>query len=202
MTEPLVVDVPALYAAFFARGGPPPGDQSRPWRYRRKDTSLGLPTVRLLATLVRERPTATVLDLGSGLTSYLLHALMGELPGLTVVTTDTSPGWLDRTVGELVRDGYDAQNCHRHPAFEEGHRGREQYGIVSVDIFNTPYRLTLAPKLAGWLGLGGIMLLDDWHMPHYAVPMTDALLKLGLRVEPQPGTTDEFGRFCALAWWP
>lgn len=196
-------DIRAVYERFFELGGPPRHDEARPWRYRRRITSLRLPAALYLAGLVRERRPARVLDLGSGLTSHVLRALMPEVPGMVVVTTDLSPLWLVTTSRELRRDGLNLEHCHLQDDFEAECAGQlGPFDLVSVDIGDLAYRLALAPKLAGWLAPRGVVFLDDFHAPHYGPTMTKRLESLGFEVRIREETRDEFGGVTATAERP
>lgn len=150
--------------------------------------------------LVRTYRPRRVLDLGSGVTSHILRALIAEVPGMQVVTTDASRGWLQTTIMELRRDGLSDAHCFVHDAFEASALANEPFDVISVDIFDTRFRRDLSRKLAQWLAPAGVMLLDDWHKSHYAPTMTARLEQLGLTVEPRVDTRDEWGRFVALAY--
>jgi predicted O-methyltransferase YrrM len=192
----ILLDVPMLYEQFFRLGGPPPS--GKPQQYRRRVTSMRLPACLLLAELVRTRRPARVLDLGSGLTSYVLRALKTEFPDMAVVTTDTAERWLKCTIAELRRDGMDSAFCFTQAAFEDW-KEKGVYDLISVDAGNTAYRFRLAPLLLSWLAPGGVVVLDDWHLEHYAAKMGDLLIGEGFTVTPRPDTLDEFGGFVALA---
>ena len=199
-SETQQIDLRAVYDRFFALGAPPVQDKDRKWRYRRQVTSIGWPAVRLIGEIVRERRPARVLDLGSGLTTIVLRELAREIPGMQVVTTDTSRGWLLKTMLECRRDGLSDRDFFMHGTFEADPLAREQYDLITVDIADTPFRRALAPKLAKWLAPGGTMVLDDWQIQPYAPTMRVRLEEEGLTVEPKPATADEFGRFVALAY--
>lgn len=192
----MTVDVEALYKRFFELGGPPAWDVGRPWQYRRRVTSLRMPGMLLLAEIVRARRPARVLDLGSGLTSILLRALIAEVPGMRVTSTDTWARWLACTEKELARDGLNGERCYLHEDFErvEG----ERFDLISVDIDRTEFRLGLVPRFQGWLAEGGVIVLDDWGM-EFTDAMRDALEAAGFVVTPRPETLDEYGCFMAVA---
>ena len=189
------VNIAALYERFFSLGGPPPG--GKPWHYRRRCTSMRLPACELLAELARQRTPRRVLDLGSGLTSHVLRALIPEVPGMVVVTTDTSPRWLTRTVEELERDHLNTAFCVEQSVFEANPGA--PFDLISVDIGDTSYRLTLAEKLTAWLAPKGILFLDDGHIEPAASEMRNRLANLGFRIEVREDTTDEFGGYAVLA---
>ena len=139
-----------------------------------------------------------ILDLGSGVTTHVIRAVAAEAPGCSVVTTDTEPMWLNKTVLELERDGASAARCFRQEDFELWNKDR-QYGRICVDCGNTAYRLAMTAKLAEWCAPTGTLFLDDFHLEPYATKMGAALEALGFTVTPQPSTKDEFGGFVALA---
>lgn len=193
-------DVAMHYERFFALGGPPANDAARPWKYRRRETSLRLAGCLVLAKLVRERRPALALDLGSGLTTVLLRGMIRELPEMRVVTTDLSRGWLETTRAELERERLPLADLYLHSEwerFDHVHR----FDLISVDIGNLTQRVEMAANLDRWLAPGGILVLDDWHMDEDGFPqrMTEALEALGFAITVRDDSIDEAGGFLATA---
>ncbi len=202
-----MVNVDALYERFFHLGDPygrvASPSEAGP-QFRRKVTSLRLQGCQLLAKLVRERQPARVLDLGSGVTTHVLRALVAEFPGMVVTTTDHMDHWLARTVLELQRDGLGLDRCFRHDDFLAAQSvNLETFDLISVDTGNTAFRIDMVPELVKWLAPAGILVLDDFGpaMEPYGTNMTAALESRGLAVEYLPDTLDQFDCAVAVATW-
>lgn len=196
MTTLQAVNIADVYARFFALGGAPKGSK-RPWHYRRQCTSMRLAGCELLASLVRTRRPARVLDLGSGMTTHVLRALMAEDPKMVVVTTDTAPLWLARTMAELHRDGLSEAHCYTQGDFEA--TDWEPFDLISVDCGDTGTRIKMAVQIADWCAPRGILVMDDWRLGEYPLRMTTCLTALGFRVTEHPETMDQYDNMLATA---
>lgn len=170
----------------------------------RPSTAMRLNGCRLLDRLVRERQPKMVLDLGSGITSHILRALVSEFPEMNVVTTDTSIEYLQITVDELQNEGLYHLGCLSQNAFELTIKTNPEWAgatfdLICVDLGNLDFRVDRAELFASWLSPNGIMVLDDFGMRDYAERMTQRLEHAGLKVSADPSTVDEYGTYLALA---
>lgn len=178
---------------------------------RRPQTALDVPAaVWLWHACERERATR-VLELGSGFSSWTLRHWQrfagvergGVVP--IVWTVDDEPKWLETTRIELLEQGFSRNGMISFDDALSSPLGRpadNQFDLVFVDLDSTATRRRYAEQFVRWVKPGGLLVLDDWHMPHYRGPMTERLAALGMTVEPLPETTDEWGRYMAVGRKP
>jgi precorrin-6B methylase 2 len=136
----------------------------------------------------------TILDLGSGWSSIIFRRYQASRE-VRVVTVDQHDTYLGLTRGDCGRFGLSTEDM----VLLEGYRTRERFDLVCLDLAGTDHRLRIAPQVDAWLAEGGRIVLDDWHMDHYQPAMTAVLEGLGYTVEAIPETTDQFGRYLAVA---
>lgn len=174
--------------------------------HRRAQTALDVPASVWLWNACQREDANRVLELGSGFSSWVLrhwqqHAIHERGSAPIVWTVDDEAKWLETTRLELVERGFDTS---RLASLENAMTdvAVTQFDIVFVDLDNTSTRLRHAADFVRWTRPGGLLVLDDWHMPHYREPMTARLMELGVAVEPLPETTDEWGRYLAFGRKP
>lgn len=169
---------------------------------RNRGMSIGLPLAQWMARYVGARGALSrVCDLGSGFSSVLFASIAGR-----VITVDGDPRWLAMTQAELTSRGL-TSSLH---AVDDAalYRHRDACDLVLMDLGAIPYRkgvggsasrLEYAHLAVTLLAPDGVLVLDDWHQADYARRMGAWLATQGFTVKPLPETTDEFGRFAALA---
>ena len=183
-----------VYERFFAEGR----NSERPWHGRRECTSIGWPTIRWCAAWVQERRTPPrVLDLGSGLTTIVLHHLLRVGAITELLSSDTSRQWLAKTQEELTRDGLNGGRLLLQNELERLPDLGSRFDLIVLDLGTTMDRVRRLPQITTWLAPGGLILLDDWHMQPYRDLATVCLS--GFAIQPLSATRDEFGRFAATA---
>ena len=177
----------ALYDGYFA-GNP----------RRNRGMSIGRPLAHWLLDTATQRQAQSAVDMGSGFSSLLFRWL-----GLASITLDGDKGWLDVTRQELRSAGYGAGELYLLDGTET-----RRADLVLLDLGAIPFRkgiggaetrLRYAGHAVSLVAEGGCLVLDDWHQPDYAARMTTQLLAHGFSVRALPETTDEFGRFAAVA---
>lgn len=172
---------------------------------RNKGMSIGLPLAQWIAAYRETRPEQWVAcDLGSGFSSVLLRMV-----GPGTVTIDGDSRWLAMTREELTSRQLD-HDC-LFVIDDSAVQDYAVYGAMSLvlmDLGAIPFRkgvggaesrLKYAPLAISLLAEDGVLVLDDWHNADYARRMTALLTAQGFTVTPLPETTDEFGRFAAIA---
>lgn len=73
------------------------------------------------------------------------------------------------------------------------------FDVIFLDLGSTQDRLNYATSVRNRLRKNGVLLLDDWQMPHYRDRMRPLLESQGFSVLPLPITRDEHGRYLAQA---
>lgn len=172
---------------------------------RRDQTAMGIEGAVTLVAAVsavagRLGRICRVADLGSGFSSALLRRLAQHV-ALEVWTVDTDWKWLGATLAELEWENVGTDHCHHLDVFDAMTELEGHFDVLFVDIGPTAVRVRLAERgrLGYWLAPGGLILLDDWHMPHYREAMQPALEAQGFAVKPCRGSQDRHGRYLAEA---
>ncbi len=178
---------------------------------RRAQTALDVPAAVWLWNACQRENAQRVLELGSGFSSWALRhwqqrAAVERNVMPDVWTIDDEAKWLETTRIELTAQGFATD---RLVAFDDLRdwdprewRPHLFFDVVFVDLDNTGTRLAHAERFVSWTKPGGLLVLDDWHMAHYREPMTRRLAALGVAVDALPETTDEWGRYMAVARKP
>lgn len=135
----------------------------------------------------------TVLDLGSGFTSWLLRVLF---PCANVRSLDHDPRWLSLTKGYLERKGVSSDGLE---LYQPGSDWGGSYDLIILDL-GVPQREQLIPSLYRALEPGGILICDDAHRPSLANACAALEQEHGAELHWLWMTLDEFGRYaCALS---
>jgi len=132
----------------------------------------------------------TILDLGSGWSSVIFRRYSAR-----VVTLDQYDTYLTLTRNDCSRFGLPTDDMF----LLDGYRTTERFDLICLDLAGTDHRVRMAAQVDAWLAEGGRIVLDDWHMEHYRPAMTTALEELGYTITVIPESTDQFGRFLAVA---
>jgi len=165
-------------------------------RVSSEDMALSLQTAALLRLLCRLLRPASVLDLGSGFSSYVLRRARAEDGGAMLVrSVDTDAAWLQRS-REYVRekglpdDGFALW----------GELPDQPFDLVLLDVERPPQRNGfLMPTLQRFCRPQTALLLDDLHMPGFRVFALETFMGFSYcHVDCRRYTTDRFGRFASL----
>lgn len=174
--------------------------------HRRAQTALDVPASAWLWRACDREQAERVLELGSGFSSWALRSWQAKakrarertpVAAPQVWTIDDEAKWLATTRIELTELGLDTTNLWSLARLIECGFANA-FDVVFVDLDSAATRVKYVGEIVQWAKPGGLIVLDDWHMPHYRAPMTLALASRGMHVFDVPETTDEWGRY--LAW--
>src|SRR5262249_34193548 len=82
------------------------------------DMAISIRTGAFLRILCEQVQPASILDLGSGFSSFVLRSFAATC-GATVWTVDDDPAWLERTRAFLTAGGLDDSNMWLWPSFSK-----------------------------------------------------------------------------------
>lgn len=162
------------------------------------DMAISLESAAYLTALCLVLEPRSVLDLGSGFTSYALRKVKGEvLESMEVVSVDTDADWLGKSREFSMAFGLDLEGFLTWEQLEQTER---TFDLISFDIDHPPMRGTYLDKtLKRFVGPATFMLIDDMHFPKYRIFVHDALSAYNYAHVPcKQYTLDEFGRFGTL----
>jgi predicted O-methyltransferase YrrM len=126
-----------------------------------------------------ERPAA-ILDLGSGFSSFVFrsYAKRAPEPAPVVYSVDHAAAWLDETRRFLEPRGLDARHLVTWDEFVAA--DRPPFDLVLVDISDLGTRLRLLDVVVESCRPGGMIVIDDMHVPSYRRSILRKLDERGL----------------------
>lgn len=164
------------------------------------DMAASLEACVLLGVLVSWLRPARILDLGSGVSSYVLRAVAESAQlGAEVVSVDTDRHWLEKTREFCAKRQLDTG---AFLAWEElRQRETQPCDLVFFDLDHPPARQGFLPEVVSrFLAPEGVLLVDDMHFPRYRQAVLSLLAERGAcLVNVAPQTLDSWGRYCLLA---
>jgi predicted O-methyltransferase YrrM len=159
--------------------------------------AISLPTAALFMHLMDVRRPHSVLDLGSGFTSFVsrfwMHSRQYEA---CCVSVDTDPMWLAKTADFTYRYGVTSGELILDT---ELHR-TERFDVIIHDLANGEVRNEWAPIATSMLAPGGVIIFDDMQHHGHHMAASEAARQAGLDLhDVYDLTLDEFGRYAAVA---
>lgn len=117
-----------------------------------------------LADLCIEFQPESILDFGSGFSSATLaHIKELELVSSRVESVDSSADWLEKTKSFLSEYGLSVETLTPLDEFSFENR----FDVILHDIGDMKRRAQILPHMWSMLNVGGWIILDDLHKPHY-----------------------------------
>lgn len=152
----------------------------------------------------------TIVDLGSGFTSYVLRLYKKNHPGTDVTSVDDDANWFKKTEQFLVRQGVDTTQLELWDVFQHTPK---KFDLVLYDLGRIPTRIANVDKPFDFIADGGVMVMDDIHFDatysaKYKIPppylgdvLYDAIKRHGVNsLLLKDQTIDDFGRHSILVW--
>lgn len=163
----------------------------------RKDMSISVEVARLLRSILHVGESNTIVDLGSGFSSYVLRRNWVPLLQPTVTTVDDSRYWLDKTRQFLAENGVVRGKFELLDNFKN--HNKDVYDLVFYDLGNIVTRIKELSFVMNLVKLGGVMVLDDLHKSKYKVAVEDEVKKRSLTlVSMKEYTIDSYGRYAGI----
>lgn len=121
-----------------------------------------------------------ILDLGTGFSSYIFRYYQKEVnPNAVVYSVDDSKFWLDETKVFLSSYQLPTDNLI---TLEESKRDKiTKYDLIFLDIGDIPLRIQLLPSLIEKVKQGSMLLIDDFHSPHYRKEIETMCTKMDVK---------------------
>jgi predicted O-methyltransferase YrrM len=136
----------------------------------------------------------TVLDLGSGFSSYVVRSYQATSRDAVVTSVDDSPEWLDRTRDYLQQLGLSTDALMSLDDFESAGLGR--FDLVVYDLGSMETRARWLNNAISYIRpSSGVAIIDDCHFSDFASQVTEAVGRLHGKVHDVARVTrDRFGR--------
>jgi predicted O-methyltransferase YrrM len=137
-----------------------------------------------LASACESLRPSTILDLGSGISSFVLRHFDVE-----VWSVDDDKEWLDKTRGFLTQEGVSTENVIHLDDFDWSKR----FDLVFHDFGHMEVREQFLSQAVASTEQGGLLVLDDVHKLHYRVVVQREITQPSFSL--RKWTEDEYGRF-------
>ncbi len=144
------------------------------------------------------RPTS-ILDLGSGFSSYVLRCYRRDVdPDCIVCSVDDDPSWLQKTADFLAGENMSTEGLMPWTEFRDAEKG--PFDFILHDIGHVVGRVASFSTVVELLAERGTIILDDMHKRHFREPIQGMLGRRSRslrRYDISEYTMDGFGRY---AW--
>jgi hypothetical protein len=163
-----------------------------------KDVASSLESCVMLMNLCAAFPVKRVMDMGSGLSSYVFRLFKQKYqPELEVHSIDTEAYWLNKSRDFVLQNGLDPEGFL---LWDEADDLKAQCDLIFFDVQDYPTRLDfLPPVIKRFCGPEAKILLDDMHWPRYRQALSDLLWQRDyMHINLENETRDEFGRYAGL----
>lgn len=163
------------------------------------DYALSLELAALLLHLVRAQRPRTIIDMGSGFSTFVFCKARRDLSlDATIISVDTDPRWAEKSLAFLGDRGLEVDQLL------DADQARDALpthaDLVFHDLNGLPARPPWIPILSQMIGDGGILIIDDCHKPIYWRQCRRMTKRSGRQFASLRGwTLDHYGRFAGAA---
>jgi predicted O-methyltransferase YrrM len=162
------------------------------------DMAASLELAAFMLTLCKLNKYTKLLDMGSGLSSFVFRLYAKDNPGVVVYSVDDDAAWLDKTKQYLQQNRLDISNVFTLDQFMK--LGESGFDCILHDLNFVEVRINYLDHMMQILNKNGILILDDVHKPDYRFLSLCRLKKFNAKVyTAKPVTYDSFGRYSLLA---
>ncbi len=168
LSAPVAQRLAPAYADYTARVSPDP-------------IALALPLAVFLGVLCEQLRPRRILDLGSGFSSYVFRAPATAQPADAaplVWSVDQSRAWLDKTRAFLAQ--HQADRPHLGTWDELTATTPAPFDLVLQDFATLDTRRRMLDRVVDLCRPGGLIVIDDMHVPGYRHATLRALDRRGL----------------------
>ncbi len=147
-SAPVARRLAPAYADYIARISPDP-------------IAVALPLATFLGVLCDQLRPQRILDLGSGFSSYVFRACAAP----NVWSIDQSRAWLDKTRAFLLGHGADSPHLTTWDEFTA--TTPAPFDLILQDFATLDTRLRMLDRVVDLCRPGGLIVIDDMHVPGY-----------------------------------
>ncbi len=147
-----------------------------------------------LLAVCKAKKYTRLLDLGSGLSSFVFRCYANETPGVSVFSVDDDDAWLSKTKGFLTKKGLDTTNMMNLQQFLS--LNETGFDCILHDLNFVEVRIHHVSEVLSRVKPGGLVVFDDVHKPDYRAGLLENLAtQKGNVFSLKPVTEDQFGRY-------
>ncbi len=161
------------------------------------DMAASLELASSMFTICKVNQYKKLLDMGSGLSSFVFRLYAKETPGVTVYSVDDDAAWLEKTKDFLTQHKVGIEKMYTLEQFLKS--GESGFDCILHDLNFVEVRINYVEKLMNIVKPDGLIIFDDVHKPDYLFALLSKLKSIPSKIfTVKPVTNDRYGRF-ALA---
>jgi len=158
------------------------------------DMAASLELAAVIFSLCKINQYKKVLDMGSGLSSFVFRLYAMETSGVEIFSVDDDAAWLEKTKGFLGHYQLNIDNVYTLNQFLE--KGEVNFDFILHDLNFVEMRINYIDNLMRMLRSNGLIILDDVHKPDYLLSILNKLQKMNVKMyDLKPITFDSYGRY-------
>lgn len=147
-----------------------------------------------LYTLCTIKRYTKLLDMGSGLSSFVFRLYAKENPEAVVYSVDDDGAWLEKTKTYLKRYQLNTENMYTLQEFIDANISG--FDCILHDMNFVEVRIKYVDFVIKCVSQNGIVIMDDVHKPDYRYALLEKLKGLNLVTYTlKPNTVDSYGRY-------
>lgn len=160
----------------------------------RADMAASLELAAFMYTVCQINQYTKLLDMGSGLSSFVFRLYAKENPEATVYSVDDNAAWLEKTKDYLRQHQLAIDNIFTLDKFLKSKE--EGFDCVLHDLNFVEVRINYIEHLMRVTKQHGLIILDDVHKPDYLLSILMKMQKLNVKMyDLKPMTFDSYGRY-------
>jgi len=160
----------------------------------RADMAASIELAAFMFSICKLNNYTKLLDMGSGLSSFVFRLYAKETPGVKVYSVDDDAAWLEKTRAFLRLHQLDTQNLFTLDQFLTSKESG--FDCILHDLNFVEVRINYVDHLIKLIDKDGLLVLDDVHKPDYMYAALKVLSKTKAKVYTlKPVTIDGYGRF-------
>jgi len=163
----------------------------------RADMAASLELAAFIYSICKINRFTKLLDMGSGLSSFVFRLYAKERPNVKVFSVDDDAAWVKKTKNFLSQHQLSTDNIFTLDQFLQS--GEEGFDCILHDLNFVEVRINYVEQMVKIAKSKGMIIFDDVHKPDYLFALLVKLKETQASVFTlKPVTNDSYGRF-ALA---
>lgn len=160
----------------------------------RADMAASLELAAFLYTLCKVNQYTKLLDMGSGLSSFVFRLYAKTNPDAVVFSVDDDAAWLEKTKDYLRQNQLGIENIFPLDQFLKSKE--DGFDCILHDLNFVEVRINHLEHIMKIAKQNGLIILDDVHKPDYLFFALTKLQKMKVKkYDLKPVTFDNYGRF-------
>ncbi|MEO7989465.1 MAG: methyltransferase domain-containing protein [Chryseolinea sp.] len=158
------------------------------------EMAASLELAAFMYTLCKTKHYTKLLDMGSGLSSFIFRLYAKETPGVKVYSVDDDVAWLEKTKDYLNQHDLNTDNMVTLQQFID--LKESGFDCILHDMNFVEVRIQYVDLVLQAAKQNGLVIMDDVHKPDYRYALLKKLKGMALeKFTLKDVTLDSFGRF-------